>query len=805
MSSPAEITDFLAILDESPIGVSISRRRDGVVVFANRRFSEITGIARERCIGNAARHHFANDRQRHEVVRQLKEQGEIHDVDVEFRRADGTPFWSVLTIRPAILNGEDVNLAWIYDVSKRKQAERNLQDNRALIRAMLDSSVDGILLLDRDGEVLALNAAAAAILGGDHDTLVGEPVWDLLPTPVAERLRQGARRVLEHGETVESHDAILDRLFDLHMHPVTNALGQIERIALFSRDVTQSHRRRLQLRKLETALEQAPVAVMITDTSGAIEYVNRAFVLLSGYSEDEARDRNPRMLKSGETPPSVYRDMWRSLSTGGTWQGELCNRAKDGSLFWEYATLSAIRNDSGEITHYMAVKENTTQRKETEQQLVHQATHDTLTGLPNRLLLEDRVHHAIELARRENRRVGLMFLDLDRFKIVNDSLGHVAGDALLKEVAERLRQTLRRSDTVARLGGDEFVVVLTHFQSTSELAEVAEKIAAALDKPVRLSGHVVHVGASIGIALYPEDGSDFHALMKDADTAMYRAKQKGRNTFCFYDSHMNDAALDRLKLEEALRRALVQSEFQLYYQPQIDLQTGLMTGVEALIRWNSPERGLVSPAVFIPVAEESNLIAMIGLWVLEEACRQMVRWREAGLPAIKVAVNVSGRQFLNLSLVDGIAQLLEQYQLEPSQLEIELTESTVMAEPERAIEQLTRLRQLGIQVSVDDFGTGYSSLSYLKRLPLSTIKVDRSFIRDVNNQSDNAAIVSAILGLADALDMSIVAEGVETEGEEDHLRDAGCIKVQGFRYAQPMPAEQLIAWMGATPGEGSRR
>ncbi|OAN53681.1 PAS domain S-box protein [Paramagnetospirillum marisnigri] len=795
MSVPAEITDFLGILDESPVGVSVSRRRDGVVVFVNRRFCEITGIPREQCIGAPARRHFADEHQRHDVVRQLREAGEIDAADVEFRRADGSPFWSVLTIRPAILNGEDVNLAWIYDVSKRKQAERTLRDSKALFRTMLDSSVDGISLLDETGTVLALNAAAAAIIGDGHENLVGRSIWDCLPGPVAERLRRGAARVLERGETVEGHDAVADRLFDVHMHPVADSDGCIRRIALFSRDVTQSHQRRMQLRKLETALEQAPVAVMITDAKGNIEYVNRAFVLVSGYSEDEVLGRNPRLLKSGETPNTVYRDMWHRLGHGSTWQGELCNRAKDGTLFWEYATLSPIRDDEGEITHFLAVKENITQRKETELRLVHQATHDTLTGLPNRLLLEDRVLHAIELARRERRQIGLMFLDLDRFKIINDSLGHVAGDQLLKVVADRLRQTLRRSDTVARLGGDEFVVVLTHFQSTSELAEVAEKIAAALEEPVELSGHVVHVGASIGIALYPEDGDDFTSLMKDADAAMYRAKQKGRNTFCFYDSDMNDQALDRLKLEEALRRALVRSEFQLYYQPQIDLQTGLMTGVEALIRWNCPERGLVSPTVFIPVAEETNLISMIGWWVLEEACRQQASWRAAGIPPIKVAVNVSGRQFLNTALVECISDLLRQYEVEPSLLEIELTESTVMAEPEKAIEQLTRLREIGIQVSVDDFGTGYSSLSYLKRLPLSTIKVDRSFVRDVNSQSDNAAIVSAILGLADALDMSIVAEGVETEGEETHLRDAGCIKVQGFRYAQPMPAEKLRDWM----------
>ncbi|CUW38916.1 Putative Adenylyl cyclase class-3/4/guanylyl cyclase,378-537 and Diguanylate phosphodiesterase, EAL domain,544-790 [Magnetospirillum sp. XM-1] len=795
MSLPTEITDFLGILDESPVGVSVSRRRDGKVVFANRRFCEITGMAREQCIGHPARRLFADDAQRHEVVRQLKEAGEIVDADVKFFRVDGSSFWSVLTIRPATLNGEAVNLAWIYDVSKRKLAEQAILDGRALIRAMLDSSTDGIVLLNAQGTILALNAAAAAIFEKSGEDLPGQPAWDHLPDSVATPIRRGIEGVLARGDSVESHHAIGARLFDIHMHPVANAAGHHDRVAMFSRDVTQIHQRRLQLRKLETALEQAPVSVMITDSHGAIEYVNRAFVLVSGYSEDEVLGRNPRLLKSGETVASLYRDMWYCLSNGTTWQGELCNRAKDGSLFWEYATISPIRDDNGAVTHFMAVKENITQRKQAEQLLVHQATHDTLTGLPNRLLLEDRVHHAIEVAKREGRRIGLMFLDLDRFKIVNDSLGHVAGDQLLKVVADRLRHTLRRSDTVARLGGDEFVVVLTHFQSSSELAEVAEKISAALDEPVELAGHKVHVGASIGIALYPEDGDNFNALMKDADTAMYRAKQKGRNTFCFYDSNMNDEALDRLKLEEALRRALVRGEFQLFYQPQVDLQTGQTSGVEALIRWNSPDRGQVSPALFIPVAEESNLISMIGWWVLEESCRQIAAWREEGLSGIKVAVNVSGRQFLNHALVECISDLMAQYGVQPAQLEIELTESTVMAEPERAIEQLNRLREIGIQVSVDDFGTGYSSLSYLKRLPLSTIKVDRSFVRDVNNQSENAAIVSAILGLADALDMSIVAEGVETEGEERHLRDAGCIKVQGFRYAKPMPANQLAGWL----------
>jgi len=536
--------------------------------------------------------------------------------------------------------------------------------------------------------------------------------------------------------------------------------------------------------------------ITITDSNGTILSVNPAFCRITGYSEEEVIGKNPRFLSSGRHSPDFYQAMWSKLLETGSWSGEVWNRAKSGEIYPEWLSITSVGGRRGAARRYVGVFLDISALKRNEDALIHLAHHDALTGLPNRLLLVDRVEHAIDVARREGGRVALMFLDLDRFKIVNDSLGHMAGDKLLRVVADRLRGTLRRSDTLARLGGDEFVVVVPNVPSTAELVGVTEKIVAALDSPVDLDGHTVTVGASIGVSIFPEDGQDCQTLMKNADTAMYRAKQNGRNTFCFYDSEMNTQALDRLWLEGALRRALVQGEFQLYYQPQIDLQTGAMTGVEALIRWNCPDRGIVAPGMFIPVAEESQLISRIGLWVLEEACRQLVRWQDGLLAGVKVAINVSGRQFLNRALADCVSDLLQQYGLDPSQIEIELTESTVMAEPERAIEQLQRLRQIGVHVSVDDFGTGYSSLGYLKRLPLNTIKVDRSFVHDIDNQRDNAAIVTAILGLADALNMSIIAEGVETEGEERHLRGAGSITAQGFRYARPMPADQLAAWVG---------
>ncbi len=672
----SDIKGLLVILDESPIGVSVSRRRDGVVVYANHRFAELIGIPKTQFVGTKARGYYTDERQRGLVVEELRRRGRVDDLDVQFRRRDGTDFWALLTIRPTVLDDEEVNLAWIYDI-----------------------------------------------------------------TPLKER------------------DA--------------------------------------ELRKLSMAVEQAPVSVMITDAKGDIEYVNKAFCEVSGYAFEEVIGRNPRILKSGQVQASIFADLWKTISAGRSWQGELCDKKKSGGLYWESVTISPVKNEENVITSYLAVKENVTLRKDYESKLVHQATHDALTGLPNRLLLQDRLNHAIEIARREQSKVAVMFIDLDRFKVVNDSLGHEVGDRLLVVVADRLRLCLRRSDTIARLGGDEFVVVLTNFQTTGEIAEVAEKIIARIDEPATLDDYNMHVGASIGIAFFPDDGEDVTSLMRDADGAMYRAKSAGGNVFRFFDTAMNGAAIERLNLEASLRRALDAGEFELYYQPKLSLETREVLGVEALIRWNSPERGLVSPVIFIPLAEETGLIMQIGDWVLNEACRQLAAWRDGGKESLSVAVNISARQFLDPDLAEKIGRRLVQFDLPPALLEIELTESTVMADPEVAIRQLVRLREIGIQVSVDDFGTGYSSLSYLKRLPLSTIKVDRSFVHRVDRQSDNAAIVAAILGLGDALGMSIVAEGVETEGEERHLQSAGCVAVQGFKYTKPLPAVEFERWLAA--------
>jgi diguanylate cyclase (GGDEF)-like protein/PAS domain S-box-containing protein len=681
---------------------------------------------------------------------------------------------------------------------ERQRLNRQLADVTELNDVVIAESWIGIGAYRQDGPCILANDALADIIGTTHAEAVKQN-FRIIPSWERSGMRDAAIAALTTGRPQQ-----------LDAHIVTSFGRNVWidcRFSRFTRDdephllfsvteITERKHAEAQTRLAASVFHSIAEAIVITDADSRIISTNPAFTAMTGFTSAEVLGKTPKVLKSDRQDAEFYAGLWNDLLTLGQWQGEIWNRHKNGSAFLAWQTIKSIKGDDDSL-RYVSVFSDITELHRKDEHIRHQAYHDALTDLPNRLLLEDRLGHAIEVGRRDERRVALMFLDLDRFKVVNDSLGHDVGDLLLKQVAERLRGLLRRSDTVARLGGDEFIVVLSDIGSPGEVAEVADKIILSLVEPMTLKDHEVHIGASIGITIFPQDGDDVTSLMKGADTAMYQAKAAGRNTFRFFDPSMNGQAVERLNLEAALRRALDYDEFELFYQPKIDLRSGRTAGAEALIRWHSPERGLVSPGLFIPLAEETGLISRIGDWVLEEACRQLVLWRERGLAPVSVAVNVSGLQFLDPGFADKVAGLLTGHQLDPALLELELTESSVMSEPERAIAQLTLLSEMGVAVSIDDFGTGYSSLSYLKRLPVNTIKIDRSFVHGVDHQTDNAAIVKAILGLGDALGMSIIAEGVETEGEARHLKDAGCPTVQGFKYARPLPAAEFEAWVAA--------
>lgn len=680
-----------------------------------------------------------------------------------------------------------------------KRDEETLRLREARLRSMFELLPIGLIRTTEDGHFLEANWAFLEMLGYSMEELSDRDTASLTP----EQFRQDDAR--------RAFDLRVKRRFGPYDKEYVGKDGRRIPVRVSGTMVTESsgetsvwstvedlgEARRQETRNLLSAsvFDNTVEAIVITDANAKIISVNPAFTDITGYSADEVLGKNPRVIKSDRHDSDFYKDLWNKLLSEGRWQGQIWNRRKDGEAFLASQTISSVRDGNGRIGQFVSIFIDITDLHHKDALLRHQAYHDALTGLPNRLLLQDRLGHAIEVGRRTGENIAVMFIDLDRFKIVNDSLGHDIGDILLIEIAERLQGCLRRSDTVARLGGDEFVVVLSSCGAATEAVEVAEKIVKRLSETTIIKGHHVAVGASVGIAMFPQDGDDVTTLMKDADAAMYRAKKSGRGTFRFYNAGLDGAASARLSLDIALRHALDRREFELYYQPKIDLRSGLCSGAEAMIRWNNPERGLVLPREFIPSAEESGLIQGIGDWVFEEACRQLASWRDGGRTPIRLSVNVSSRQFIDHGLSDRLAHLLESYRIDPDYLELELTESTVMAEPDLAVKQLLKLQWNNTPISVDDFGTGYSSLSCLKRLPIGTIKIDQSFVHLVDRQTDNAAIVAAIIGIARALGMRVIAEGVESEAEEKHLVEAGCAFAQGNLYAPPLPLAAFEAWM----------
>jgi diguanylate cyclase (GGDEF)-like protein/PAS domain S-box-containing protein len=547
--------------------------------------------------------------------------------------------------------------------------------------------------------------------------------------------------------------------------------------------------------KLAAAVfEQGQEGIMITDTRGRILRVNRAFSEISGYSEAEALGQGASLLSSGRQGKEFYREMWETIDTTGHWQGEIWNRRKDGHIYPEWLAISRVLGPDGQPSHYIGIFNDITRHKEAEVRIQRLAHFDALTGLPNRALLSDRARHAISMAQRSHEPLAVLFLDLDHFKNINDTLGHRIGDELLVEIAARMKAVMRDEDTVSRQGGDEFIVVLPGTDADGA-AHAAGRLIEAIAVAFKVEQFELVVTPSIGIAMYPNDGEDFNTLSKCADTAMYRAKQQGRNAFCFFTAEMQEHSARILQLEGALRHALARNELHLHYQPQISLRDGSIIGAEALLRWRHPELGAVSPAEFIPVAEEGGLILPIGEWVLRSAARQMKAWIDGGLAPMIVAVNLSAVQFRHAHLPELVSRILAEEGLAPQYLELELTEGVAMNDPLAAIAVIDDLHARGIRVSIDDFGTGYSSLSYLKRFQVYKLKIDQSFVRDISVDPEDRAIVGSVIGLAENLGLRTIAEGVETEEQLAFLRQQGCQEVQGYYFSRPLPADEFEAFV----------
>lgn len=594
--------------------------------------------------------------------------------------------------------------------------------------------------------------------------------------------------VLDRGELVGviSFSDILTSIEHEYVNELHYALKERDEALQISRQ---------NLRMADKVFESTLEGIMITDANGVIETVNPAFTRITGYRKSEAVGRNARILSSGKQAPEFYRHLWSSLRDNGFWQGELWNRCKNGTLFHEYLTITGIKDETGQYSHFAGIFTDITQRKIAEERLHFLANHDPLTGLPNRTLFMERLLLATQRAQRETRKIRLMFIDLDRFKYINDTMGHAAGDKLLTVIAERLKSSLRDSDTVARLGGDEFTVILESIADVQHVAKVAKKLVSKLNGIVKIEQQEVFVTASIGIAIYPEDGEAPETLLMNADTAMYRAKERGKNNFQFFTSDMNTSTMERMRLENSLHAALARGELLLHYQPKLKLADESLFGYEALIRWNHPQMGMVSPAQFIPIAEDSSLIVPIGDWVLHTACSQARIWLDQGRLPGRMAVNISHRQLKLSNLVESVHSALSQSGLPAECLELEITESMAMDTTQETLDTLVRLREMGVHLTIDDFGTGYSSLSYLRKLPIDGLKIDRSFVAGLEQEPGDAAITRAIISLANSLNLAVTAEGIEEPYQLSFLREQGCPFGQGYWYCRPMDVARLEDWL----------
>ncbi len=648
------------------------------------------------------------------------------------------------------------------------------------------------------GKVIGLIVISALLLIGVLSLYLGASI----SRPIS-RLAQQMRVAAEGDLSIRASEDALGEIGILgrHFNDYIERLRQAnQKVLCEMNDRVQAEQ---QLVIFHKAFENALEGISITDPEGNILAVNRAFAEITGFAPDEVIGQNSRIFKSGKHDQAFYLQLWSTLLGTGRWSGEIWNRRKDGTLYPEVLSISSIHDEHKQVTHYVAVFHDITEMKQQEARIVHQAYHDALTGLPNRTLAHDRINVSLAHVKRAGSRLAVLFLDLDNFKNINDSLGHEMGDTLLLQVANRLVSLVREEDTVARLGGDEFLILAAAITSEEAVKHLMERLLQSFAAPFSVSGSDLFVSASIGVAFYPQDGESASVLTKNADIAMYQAKARGRNGYCFFTSDLSERISYLRQLENNLRQAVIDKEFLVFFQPKIDPVRGVITGAEALVRWRKQDGTLVNPADFIPLAEETGLIIPLGEQVLDISCRVIGKLNKMGYPHISIAVNLSPLQFGQANLVEQILALLQKHAISRGQLELEITETTMMTNLAKTIETLNQLVAAGIAISIDDFGTGYSSLSYLKKFPIKTLKIDRSFIRDLTSDPSDAQLVETIILMSHNLGIGVVAEGVETKEQLEWLKGRGCEQIQGYYYSKPLSMGAFFAYLednGASMG-----
>jgi diguanylate cyclase (GGDEF)-like protein/PAS domain S-box-containing protein len=684
----------------------------------------------------------------------------------------------------------------IANIQQLRRNRDELDAARQQLADLIERTPSAVALKDLSGRFVLVNRRFEEIFQVKKEEIVGHSAADILPY-ISRRMKEVGEQGTEYEESIALAEGT--RTFLTSCFPLAAENDASCCVGCIQTDITERRQMEQRLQLDEKIIANTEEGIVVTDAEAIILDVNDAYCQITGYAREELLGKNPKIAKSGRHDRNFYEEMWRQLTETGSWAGEIWDRRKSGEIFEKWLTINAIKDSAGATVNYVGIFTDITEKRNIERRLKNLLFYDPLTKLPNRSLFQERLAQAMLNSESHDLPMALFCIDLDRFKDVNDSLGHQAGDELLIQAAKRIRSGVRKTDVVARLCGDEFTVILSEIKLRDAVGHLARRLIHLLQQPFYISGEEVFIDASIGISMYPDDGRESEVLIKNADTAMHFAKERAHGSYQFFRLQMNERLVQRITLEKHLRHALDNGEFILHYQPKYSLVTEEIVGMEALIRWQHPTEGIISPSEFIPVAEESSVITAIGAWGLKTACRQIKNWERQGLGVHRVAVNLSSRQFQNRDLIGLVQETLNETGLKAEQLDLEITESAVMEHPDQAVELLHELRQIGVRIAIDDFGTGYSSLSYLKKFPVTTLKIDQSFVADLTDNSDGAAIVDSIIQMARSLNLEVVAEGVETREQADFFKERGCQEVQGYYFSRPLPPDQLAERLRRSP------